>query len=156
MRSGKFFPHIWNSWPRFAYSLYNFFGATIKINGVICKTVYGPVLKTTQFSACEQNHASPERCRKSFTIIFRFLDPDVLIGHDISAIRGRFLSIFTARRNARIASAVATAIPSVRASVCPSVCPSACLSVTRWYCVKMTARSTAQIALLYSKMCLVM
>ena len=24
MRSGKFFPHIWNPWPRFAYSLYNF------------------------------------------------------------------------------------------------------------------------------------
>jgi len=28
------------------------------------KTVSDPVLKTTQ------NHASPERCRKSFTIIF--------------------------------------------------------------------------------------
>ena len=34
------------------------------------KTVYGPVLKTTQLSAHAQNHASPERCRKSFTIIF--------------------------------------------------------------------------------------
>ena len=34
------------------------------------KTVYGHVLKTTQLSAREQNHASPERCRKSFTIIF--------------------------------------------------------------------------------------
>jgi len=34
------------------------------------KTVYGPVLKTTQLSARAQNHASPERCRKSFTIIF--------------------------------------------------------------------------------------
>jgi len=32
------------------------------------KTVYGPVLKTTQLSAHAQNHASPERCRKSFTI----------------------------------------------------------------------------------------
>ena len=29
------------------------------------KTVYGPVLTTMQ-----QNHASPERCRKSFTMIF--------------------------------------------------------------------------------------
>ena len=28
------------------------------------KTVYGPVLKTTQLSAHAQNHASPERCRK--------------------------------------------------------------------------------------------
>jgi len=34
------------------------------------KTVYGPVLKTTQLSAHAQNHASPERCRKSFTMIF--------------------------------------------------------------------------------------
>jgi len=23
---GKFFPHIWNPWPRFAYLLYNFYG----------------------------------------------------------------------------------------------------------------------------------
>jgi len=34
------------------------------------KTVYGPVLKTTQLSARAQNDASPERCCKSFTIIF--------------------------------------------------------------------------------------
>ena len=33
---------------------------------------------------------------KSFmaTFIIRFLDPDFLIGHDISAMRGRFLLIF--------------------------------------------------------------
>ena len=37
-------------------------------------------------------------------------------------------------------------------SVCPSVCP----SVTRRYCVKTTARSTAQFAPLDSKMCLVL
>jgi len=54
-------------------------------------------------------------------------------------------SFVTARRNARIASVVlATAIPSVR------------LSVTRRYCVKTTARSTVQFALLDSKMCLVL
>ena len=34
------------------------------------KSVYGPVLKTTQLSARAQNHASPEHCRISFTIIF--------------------------------------------------------------------------------------
>jgi len=34
------------------------------------KTVYGPVLKTTQLSAHAQNHSSPEGCRKSFTMIF--------------------------------------------------------------------------------------
>jgi len=26
---GNFFPHIWNPWPRFAYSVYNFYDATI-------------------------------------------------------------------------------------------------------------------------------
>jgi len=53
----------------------------------------------------------------------------------------RFQPVFTARRNARIASAV-LAIPwtSVR------------LSVTRWYCVKTTIRSTVQFALSDSKM----
>ena len=57
--------------------------------------------------------------------------------------------LFTARCNARIASAVlATAIPSVWLSVCPSV--------TRRYCVKTTARSTVQFGLSDSKMCLVL
>jgi len=36
----------------------------------MAKKMHGPVLKTTQLSARAQNHASPERCRKSFTIIF--------------------------------------------------------------------------------------
>ena len=31
------------------------------------KSVYGPVLKTTQLSAHAQNHASPERCRDGRT-----------------------------------------------------------------------------------------
>ena len=54
--------------------------------------------------------------------------------------------IFTASRNARIASAVlATAIPSV----CPSVRQTPVLCKT-------TARSTVQFALLDSKMCLVL
>ena len=34
------------------------------------KSVYGPVLKTTQLSAHAQKHTSPERCSKSFTMIF--------------------------------------------------------------------------------------
>jgi len=54
-------------------------------------------------------------------------------------------SIFTARRNARIASAVL-------AMAFPSVCP----SVTRRYCVITTARSTVQFALSDSKLCLVL
>jgi len=39
------------------------------------KTVYGSVLKTTQLSAHAQNHASPERCRKSFNVIFLLNPP---------------------------------------------------------------------------------
>ena len=30
---GKFFPHIWNPWPQFAYSLYKFYGATMTFKG---------------------------------------------------------------------------------------------------------------------------
>ena len=30
---GKFSPHIWNPWPRFAYSLYNVHGATMTFKG---------------------------------------------------------------------------------------------------------------------------
>jgi len=47
------------------------------------KTVYGSVLKTTQLSAHAQNHASPERCRKHFTMIF-------LGDHDIPLIGSNF------------------------------------------------------------------
>jgi len=46
-------------------------------------TVYGPMLKTMQLSAHAQNHPSPERCRKSFTMIF-------LGDHDISLTGSNF------------------------------------------------------------------
>jgi len=45
---------------------------------------------------------------------------------------------------------------AVLAIAIPSVCPSVRLSVTHRYCVKTTARSTVQFALLNSKMCLVL
>ena len=54
------------------------------------KTVYGPVLKTTQLSAHAQNHASPERCRKSFTMIF-------LGDHDIPLTGSKFANLTTFR-----------------------------------------------------------
>jgi len=47
------------------------------------KTVYGPVLKTTQLYAHAQNHASPERCHKSFAVIF-------LGNHDIPLTGSNF------------------------------------------------------------------
>jgi len=73
----------------------------------------------------------------------------VLDGDPVPPTNGRrwegMRQIFYSAHNARIASAVlATAIPSV------------CPSVTRRYCVKTTARSMVQFALLDSKMCLVL
>jgi len=69
------------------------------------KTVYSPVLKTTQLSAHAQNHASPERCRKSFTMIF-LGDHDIpLTGSNcgkLTAFRAIFSHIFTARAQQRL------------------------------------------------------
>ena len=58
------------------------------------KSVYGPVLKTTQLSAHAQNHASPEHCRKSFTMIF-LGDHDIpLTGSNFGNLTA-FRAIFT-------------------------------------------------------------
>ena len=68
------------------------------------KTVNGPVLKTTQLSAHVQNHVSPERCRKSFTMIF-LGDHDVpLTGSNfgnLTSFRAIFSHIFTAHAHER-------------------------------------------------------
>jgi len=67
------------------------------------KTVYGPMLKTTQLSAHAQNHASPERCRKPFTIFLG--DHDIpLTGSNfgnLTAFRAIFSHIFTAHAQER-------------------------------------------------------
>jgi len=63
------------------------------------KTVYGPALKTTQLSAHAQNHASPERCSKSFTMIFLGNYDIPLTGSNfgnLTAFREIFSHIFTA------------------------------------------------------------
>jgi len=63
------------------------------------KTMYGPVLKTTQLSAHAQNHASPERCRKSFTMIFLSDHNIKLTGSNfgnLTAFKAIFSHIFTA------------------------------------------------------------
>ena len=66
------------------------------------KTVYSPVLKTTQLSARAQNHANPER--KSFTMIF-LGDHDIpLTGSNfgnLTAFRAIFSHIFTAHAEER-------------------------------------------------------
>jgi len=61
------------------------------------KTVYGPVLKTTQLSAHAQNHANPERCRKSFTMIFLGNHNILLAGSNfgnLTSFRAIFSHIF--------------------------------------------------------------
>ena len=68
------------------------------------KTVYGPVLKTTQLSARAQNHASPERCRKSFTINFLGDHDFPLTGlnfGNLTAFRAIFSHIFIAHAQER-------------------------------------------------------
>jgi len=68
------------------------------------KALYGPVLKTTQLSAHAQNHASPERCRKSFTIIFLGDHDSTLTGSNfgnLTAFRASFSQIFTAHAQER-------------------------------------------------------
>jgi len=68
------------------------------------KIVYGPVLKTTQLSANAQNHASPERCRKSFTMIF-LGDHDIPLTcsnfGNLTAFRAIFSHIFTVHAQER-------------------------------------------------------
>jgi len=68
------------------------------------KTVYGSVLKTKQLSAHAQNHASSERCRKSFTMIF-LSDHDILLTGsnvgNLTAFRAIFSHIFTAHAQER-------------------------------------------------------
>jgi len=68
------------------------------------KTVYGTVLKTAQLSARAQNDASPERCRKSFTMIF-LGDHDILLTGSnfgyLTAFMAIFSHIFTAHAQER-------------------------------------------------------
>jgi len=53
---GKLFPHIWNHWPWFAYSLCKFYGATIKTNGVIRQNNVWPCAKdNTSLCACAKS-----------------------------------------------------------------------------------------------------
>ena len=68
------------------------------------KTMYGPVLKTTQLCAHAQNHASQERCRKCFTVIFLGDHDFLLTGSNfgnLTAFRAIFSHIFTAHAQER-------------------------------------------------------
>jgi len=68
------------------------------------KTVHGRVLKTTQLSARAQNHASPERCCKSFTMSFLGDHHIPLTSSNfgnLTAFRAIFSHIFTAHAQER-------------------------------------------------------
>ena len=103
---GKCFPHIWNPWPWFAYSLYNFYGATIKTNGVIHQNSVWPCDKDhTTLCACAKSWHPGARCHKSFTTI-------VLGDHNfalnasnfgkLTTFRAIFSHIFTAHAPKRL------------------------------------------------------
>jgi len=99
MRRGQIFPHIWNPWPPFAYSLYNFYGATIKTNGVIRQNNVWP---------CAKDHTAlcAMRMRKITSALNVAFTTVVLGDHDIPLIAsnlaiwqhlGQFLAIFSLR-----------------------------------------------------------
>jgi len=74
------------------------------------KTVYSPVLKTTQLSARAQNHVSPERCRKSFSIIF-LGDHDIpLTGSNFGNLTA-FRAIFTGTKGPLLPSSMPNFTP---------------------------------------------
>ena len=50
-------PKIWKPWPRFAYSLYNFQGATMMIKGSLLCSV--PIVRS-----CDRKFLSPKMGRK--------------------------------------------------------------------------------------------
>ena len=62
---GKFFPNIWNPWPRFVYSLCNPHGSTIKVNWVICQNSVRPCVKgECDVCACAKSRDLSEGGRK--------------------------------------------------------------------------------------------
>ena len=94
---------------------------------------------------CLHRRTATDYCRA--ICIFKLL----MLGRGLLLVPGM---VFTAR--AMLALQALYYVQQFRLSVCPSVCLSVCLSVTRRYCVKTTARRTAQFAPLDSKMCLVL
>jgi len=51
-------PHFWNPWPKFAYSLCHFQGATTKIKPCYRQKNSFPIMKATKFTAHAQYHVT--------------------------------------------------------------------------------------------------
>ena len=91
--------HIWNPWPRFAYSLHNFYGCTIKTNWVIRQNSVWP---------CVKDHIALCTCAKSCQpwTLAKSLNTVILGEHDfplmasnsgnLTTFRAIFSHIFTA------------------------------------------------------------
>jgi len=68
------------------------------------RALYSNCRSTTQLSARAQNHASPERCHKFFTVIFLGDHDFLLTGWNfgnLAAFRANFSHIFTAHAQER-------------------------------------------------------
>ena len=119
---------------------------------------------------CENSHPTPPKPLDQFRCRFMYITksaqgvhvPNLIkIDSAVAALRMRekqvFAWVFCLQR---AQCSHCKRCISYSNSVCPSVPPPVCLSVrlsvTRRYCVKTTARSTVQFALLDSKMCLVL
>jgi len=74
------------------------------------KTVYGPVLKTTELSAHAQNHASLERWRKSFTTVVPG-DHNFLLTVSNSGNLTAFMAIFSHIQNCACAETAIYELP---------------------------------------------
>jgi len=75
---GKCFPPIWNPWPRFAYSLYNFYGATMTFKGrlllalLMLKLVSGLIISKYRSDRTQKWRFGVER---GVDVKFWFCDP---------------------------------------------------------------------------------
>ena len=58
LTGGKNSPHFWNPWPRFAYSLCHFQGATTKIKPCYRQKKRFPIMKATKCTAHAQYHVT--------------------------------------------------------------------------------------------------
>jgi len=102
--AGANFPHIFEiPDPDLPLHYTTFMALRLRQMELSAKTMFGPVLKITQFSACAENHVNIERCRKSFTTIVHGDHDFQLIASifgNLAAFRAIFSHIFTAHKTA--------------------------------------------------------
>ena len=90
MRRRQIFPTFEIPDPDLPIHYATFMALRLRQMELSAKTMYGPVLKTTQLSAHAQKHLSIERCHKSFTTI-------ILGNHDFPWIVSNFVNLISFR-----------------------------------------------------------